>query len=67
MIVIFHHRQRKKYIIELELIINNTKIEQVKAFDFLGYYQNRRMLELEIAHTKNSWKNILGEWSFESP
>ena len=34
--MIFHFRQRNISKIKLELFINNTKIEQVKEFDFLG-------------------------------
>ena len=34
--MIFHHRQRNISKINLNLIINNTEIEQVKEFDFLG-------------------------------
>ena len=34
--MIFHHRQRNISNIKLELFINNTKIDQVKEFDFLG-------------------------------
>ena len=34
--MIFHHRQRNMANIKLNLCINNTKIEQVKEFNFLG-------------------------------
>ena len=34
--MIFHHRQRKISNLKLSLCINNTKIEQVKEFNFLG-------------------------------
>ena len=34
--MIFHHRQRNISKINLELMINNTQIEQVKEFNFLG-------------------------------
>ena len=34
--MIFHHRQRNISNINLDLFINNTKIEQVKEFNFLG-------------------------------
>ena len=34
--MIFHHRQKNISNINLQLFINNTKIEQVKEFDFLG-------------------------------
>ena len=34
--MIFHHRQRNISKLNLQLFINNTKIEQVKEFDFLG-------------------------------
>ena len=34
--MIFHHRQRNISNIKLDLIINNTKIEQVSEFNFLG-------------------------------
>ena len=34
--MIFHHRQRNISKINLQLSINNTKIEQVKEFNFLG-------------------------------
>ena len=34
--MIFHHRQKNISKLNLQLYINNTKIEQVKEFDFLG-------------------------------
>ena len=34
--MIFHHRQKNISKINLQLFINNTKIDQVKEFDFLG-------------------------------
>ena len=34
--MIFHHRQKDISKLNLQLSINNTKIEQVKEFDFLG-------------------------------
>ena len=34
--MIFHHRQKNISKLNLQLFINNTKIEQVKEFDFLG-------------------------------
>ena len=34
--MIFHHRQKNISKIDLQLFINNTRIDQVKEFDFLG-------------------------------